>query len=446
MNMKLIKITVLAVALASVACGCSCVKKVGSSIPAYLENGVVKFKTEARPAGQQNALRLTADPIDTVRIAIIGLGDRGGAAAKRLCQVDGARVAAVCDIEADRASKSVRSVEEKGGYAPDIYVGADKYKEICEDPDIDLVYICTDWISHTPIALYAMEHGKHVAIEVPSATTLKECWDLVNCCERTRKHCMMLENCVYDFFEVTCLNMARKGLFGEIYHVEGAYIHNLDKYWNQYYDCWRLKYNQANRGDNYPTHGFGPACQLLDIHRSDLLKTIVAMDSESYRGKEWGKQILGKDEFKDGDHTISLLRTEKGKLMEIQHNVYAMRPYSRMYQITGTKGFANKYPTKSIAFGHNAESEESMQALLDQYKPEFVREIEEKAKKVGGHGGMDYIMDYRLISCLRKGEPLDMDVYDLAEWSALSELSRISIENGSVPVEVPDFTRGDWKK
>jgi predicted dehydrogenase len=308
-----------------------------------------------------------------------------------------------------------------------------------------------------------MEQGKHVAIEVPAALTLDEIWQLINTSERTRKHCMQLENCVYDFFELTTLNMAQQGVFGELLHVEGAYIHNLEDYWDDYWENWRLAYNKDNRGDVYPTHGLGPACQLLDIHRGDRMKALVSMDTKAVTGPQMWQKVTGKEceDFQNGDHTLTMISTENGKTILIEHNVMTPRPYSRQYQLTGTDGFANKYPVQQyllrpdtaaesvnheVLDAHKAVSEEVKAQLMDTYKHRIHRELEETAKKVGGHGGMDFIMDSRLIYCLRNGLPLDMDVYDLAEWCCLPELTRISLENGNMPVAVPDFTRGGWNK
>ena len=309
-----------------------------------------------------------------------------------------------------------------------------------------------------------MEHGKHVAIEVPAATTLEECWQLVNTAEKTRRHCMMLENCVYDFFELTTLNMAQQNLFGEILHVEGSYIHNLEDYWSSYQGNWRLDFNEKYKGDIYATHGLGPACQLLNIHRGDKMNYLVAMQTKAVNGPAVVKKTTGKDspDYQNGDHSLTLIKTENGKTIHLQHNVVTPRPYSRMYQLTGTEGFANKYPSSSYTFrpdnvsnnvpdhenlnAHGPVPENVKQALMEKYKHPIHKELEETAKKVGGHGGMDFIMDYRMIYCLRNGLPLDQDVYDAAEWSCMGELTRISIENNSMPVEVPDFTRGAWKK
>ena len=312
------------------------------------------------------------------------------------------------------------------------------------------------------MAIYAMEHGKHVAIEVPSAMTLDEIWALINTSEKTRKHCMQLENCVYDFFELTTLNMAQQGVFGEVLHTEGAYIHNLEDFWPYYWNNWRMDYNQNHRGDVYATHGMGPACQLLDIHRGDKMNYLVSMDTKAVNGPAYIKKTTGKEvkDFQNGDQTSTLIRTEKGKTILIQHNVMTPRPYSRMYQVVGADGYASKYPIEEYCMrptqiasndvpnheklnAHGSVPADVKKALMDKYKHPIHKELEETAKKVGGHGGMDY---YRLVYCLRNGLPLDMDVYDLAEWCCMADLTKLSIENSSAPVAIPDFTRGAWNK
>ena len=425
----------------------SCGQKIECSVPAHIEDGRIVLETPPREKGQQSALLMRCEPLDTVRIGIIGVGMRGRSAITRLSRINGARITAICDIKSECIEKAERILKRQGCTGVRVYGGDGGWKELCAAEDVNLVYICTDWKKHTPMAVHAMQQGKHVAVEVPAAMSIAECWDLVNTCEKTRRHCMMLENCVYDFYEMSALNMAQQGLFGDIYHVEGAYVHNLDHYWTEYQDNWRLEYNRDHRGDNYPTHGIGPVCQVLDIHRGDRMDYLVSQDSDSFHGAAVAKELMGSEEFADGDHTVTLIRTVKGRQIEIQHNVYAARPYSRMYSITGTKGYASKYPNRSLAVGDDPEhfaAPEKVDSLLEAYKFDFVREIEDKAREVGGHGGMDYIMDYRLVRALREGLPLDQDVYDAAEWSCLTELSELSIRYGSLPVAVPDFTRGEW--
>ena len=426
----------------------------------------ITVKIPKRPAGQTDVVGLTTPKMDVVRVGFIGLGMRGPGAVSRFTHIPGVEIKALCDLRPERVEAAKKILSKAGLPEAATYSGSeDAWKQLCERDDIDLVYIATDWKHHAPMGVYAMEHGKHVAIEVPAAMTLDEIWQLINTSERTRKHCMQLENCVYDFFELTTLNMAQQGLFGEILHTEGAYIHDLSDFWTSYWNNWRLDYNMKHRGDVYPTHGLGPACQLLDIHRGDRLDYLVAMDTKSVNGPAWVKKTGGdaNAEFKNGDHMLTLIRTQNGKTINIQHNVMTPRPYSRMYQLTGTKGFANKYPTEGYALGadqvssdvapnhenlsaHGFVPADVKKALMEKYKHPIHRELEEMAKKVGGHGGMDFIMDYRMIYCLRNGLPLDMDVYDLAEWCSMAELTAISLDNNSAPVAIPDFTRGNWNK
>lgn len=428
------------------------------------KSALINTPTPKRPAGQQSALGLRTAPLQTVRVGFVGLGMRGPDAVSRWCHIEGTDIKALCDVEADRVEACQRLLRQNGRPEAAAYSGSTEvYKALCERDDIDLVYIATDWIHHAPIALYAMEHGKHVAIEVPAANTLDEIWALVNTAERTQRHCIMLENCVYDFFEIATLNMAQQGLFGEVLHVEGSYLHNLDDFWDEYWNNWRLAYNRLHRGDVYPTHGLGPDCQVLDIHRGDRMDYLVSMDTKAVNGKRLVERKTGKacPDFANGDQTSTLIHTAKGKTILLQHDVLTPRPYSRMFQVVGTDGYASKYPIQQILLrkeglpqspdyqnlnAHAALPDSLCRALLNQYLPGFVKDIEATARTIGGHGGMDYIMDYRLVYCLRHGLPLDMDVYDMAEWCCISELSRLSLEHGSAPVAIPDFTRGDWAK
>ena len=437
----------------------------------HWEGNTIVTDTPQRPQGQKNAIGMACKKIPVVRIGFVGLGMRGHAAVSRFTHINGVHIVALCDHEKSVTEKSQKTLESAGFPPAATYYGEDGYKELCKRKDIDLIYICTDWLHHFPIAKYAMEHGKHTAIEVPSAMNLDQCWELINLCESKRLHCMILENCCYDWFEMNTLNMAQKGVFGEVIRAQGAYIHDLSPYWDEYWKTdkddslgWRLRYNQENRGDVYATHGLGPVAQALNIHRGDRMTTLVAMDTKSVHGRELVEKNTGKpcESFRNGDHTTTLIRTEQGKVIEIQHNTMNPQPYNRLYQLTGTKGFANKYPVEGYALGkeqlehagvtpkndhvsaHSFLGKEDMNALIDLYRHPILKKYGTTAKEVGGHGGMDFIMDSRLVYCLQNGLPLDMDVYDLAEWCCLAELGALSMDNGCAPVAVPDFTRGHW--
>ena len=415
-----------------------------------------------REKGQKSVLQLAVNPISTVRIGFIGLGGRGRDAVRRYTFMEGVEIKALCDLKQEAVKNAQNLLTNKKITPAAEYIGHDAWKELCERDDIDLIYICTDWLSHTPIAVYAMKHGKHVAIEVPAATTVAECWDLVNTAEKTQRHCMMLENTCYDFFELSTLNMAQQGLFGELAHGEGAYIHDLRQgllsknvVTNGYNSNWRMEYNAIHNGNPYPTHGLGPICQVMNIHRGDKMNYLVSVSSNQFGLTALAKEKYGEDspqatrEYKLGDMNTTIIKTEKGRTIMIQHDVTSPRPYSRLHTISGTKGFFQKYPSELIALepnAHNFMKKEQIDSLMVQYQHPFIKEIGEYAKKVGGHGGMDFIMDYRLIYCLRNGLPLDQDVYDAAEWSCLVELTEQSVSNGGMPVKIPDFTRGDWNK
>lgn len=403
-----------------------------------------------------------APKIDNVRVGYIGLGNRGGGAIKRIVHIENVQVKGVADILPEKANSAKQQLEQSG-HRPDVYSGsADVWKKLCDRDDIDLIYICTPWNLHAPMAIYAMERGKHVAVEIPAAVTVDECWKLVETSEKTKKHCMMLENCCYDFFELLTLNMARQGFFGEIVHAEGAYIHDIfDSLFqkDKRFELWRLKENLRN-GNLYPTHGLGPVAQVLDINRGDKMDYLVSMSSNDFMLQAKAKESAEKDpyfkQYTDksfrGNMNTTTIRTSKGRTIMLQHDVSSPRPYSRLHTISGTKGAAQKYPLPEdgnqgrISQGHEWLKASDFKELEAKYQPEIVKRVGELAKKVGGHGGMDFLMDWRLIDCLRNGLPLDQDVYDAASWSVIAPLSEWSVAHRSNSIDIPDFTNGSWRK
>ena len=440
----------------------------------HWDKGTMVIETPTRPAGQKHVLGLTAPKLETVRVGFVGLGGRGPWAVKRYAHIPGVEIVALCDYEEARAEKTQSELRNRGLKPADIYFGPKGYEELCKRDDIDLVYVATDWNHHFPIAKFAMENGKHAAIEVPAAMNLAQCWELIDLAEKTRLHCFILENCCYDYYEMNALAMAQDGMFGEIIRAEGAYIHTLDGAWDNYWKDpndndvndlhWRLKYNKENRGDIYSTHGLGPVAQCMNIHRGDRFTTLVAMDTESFAGKAAVKRKTGKEceDFRNGDHTTTLMRTAQGKVVEIQHNVMTPQPYNRLFKLTGTKGYATKYPTPEFALSgealkgtdapqmdnlnaHKFMDAKQKDALMKKYYHPILTEYGEKGRSMG-HGGMDYIMDARLVYCLQHGLPLDIDVYDMAEWCCLAELGALSMDNNCAAVSFPDFTRGHWNE
>lgn len=466
--------TIIAVASLALTAGAQSLSV--SSDQLHWNGGTLVIDAPQRPAGQQDVIQLTAPKLETVRVGFVGLGMRGPGAVSRWTHIPGVQIVALCDYEEERAEACQRYLRNAGLPPAVIYSGAKGYEELCKREDIDIVYVATDWDHHFPVAKCALENGKHTAIEVPSAMNLAQCWELINLSEKTRKHCMILENCCYDWYELNALNMAQHGVFGEILRAEGAYIHNLTQFWHEYWKNpdgsdpdqlgWRMKYNMENRGDVYATHGLGPVALALNIHRGDRFTTLVAMDTKSVAGKEYVEKVTGRPcpDYRNGDQTTTLMRTVEGKVVEIQHNVMNPQPYNRLYKLTGTKGYATKYPVEHFALdkeqltssgvapkvddlsSHGFLPKAEQDALVAKYQHPIIKKYGEMAQKVGGHGGMDFFMDARLVYCLQNGLPLDMDVYDLAEWCSLAELGALSMDNNCCSVEFPDFTRGAWNK
>lgn len=387
------------------------------------------------------------------RIGIVGVGNRGTGLLKNLLAAD-AKVVALCDIVEDHAKNAQMLVEKSGQKAPELYTDGDfAFEKLTQRDDVDLVITATPWIWHVRVALAAMEHGKHVCVEVPSMRTLEECWQVVHASERTRRHCMMLENCCYGYNETLVLRLAQQGRFGELLWGEGAYIHDLRHtlFSDVSEGLWRRKENTLRNGNLYPTHGLGPVANYMGINRGDNFTHLVSMSTREAGLSEYRKEHVPadspkwKEHYAEGDFNISLIRTGKGRVITVKHDTSNPTPYSRVNVLAGTKGKFMDYPPR-IYFDGQPGGEKY--TTIDSFKQDengLWKRIGEIAKKRGGHGGMDFIMLYRLLDNFRNGRAPDMDVYDAALWSSVGPLSIASVAHGSAPQPVPDFLRGQWK-
>jgi hypothetical protein len=299
-----------------------------------------------------------------------------------------------------------------------------------------------------------MVNGKHVGVEVPAATTLKECWELVDISEKTRRHCLIMENCCYGFNEMMVLNMVKAGMFGELLHGGAAYDHDLRGIVNENRSegLWRRFWHTKRDGNLYPTHGLGPVAHYMDINRGDRFDYLVSMSSPSVGLYEYREKRVPKEDpkwqenYKCGDVNTSLIKTAKGRTILLQHNVTTPRPYDRINMVQGSKGIFQDYPARIYLEGQpGGERFANLDQYKEKYEPPLWKSVGDLARQKGGHGGMDYIMAYRLIQCMREGLAPDIDVYDAAAWSAPTALSEMSVTQGSAPVKFPDFMRGRWK-
>jgi len=393
---------------------------------------------------------------DTVRIGFVGVRGMGAIHIENLARVSGAIITAVCDPDEEDAKQAARTITEAGHAPPAVYARGNRdYERLCGEEELDIVYTATPWEMHTPICVAAMMNGKHAATEVPAAVTLEECWELVETAERTGRHCIMMENCCYDQVELMILNMVRQGLLGELIHAEGGYFHDLRdyKFRHEGASSWRTAHSIRRNGDIYPTHGLGPLAQCMNINRGNRFSKLVSMSSTSqglnlFAAREFGPDSpQAKQEYALGDIVTTLIQTNSGQTIMLKHDTGSPRPYSRGICVQGTAGIIRKYPEEKIYIEGRSPAEEW--EPLSNYEKDFEHPLWTSQGHLStgiGHGGMDYIEDHRLVHCLRKGLPLDMDVYDAAAWSAVSALSEQSIAAGNQPVDFPDFTRGKWKR
>ena len=390
-----------------------------------------------------------------LRVGFVGVGHQGSSHVDNFLRIDGVEIRAICDIVPDRVDQNALKVVDAGRARPVAYTrGPEDYRRMCETEDLDLVFTATPWDLHAPVCVAAMESGKHAATEVPMAVTIDECWQMVETAEKTGRQCVMMENCCYDRTEMMILNMVRNGLLGELLHAECGYLHDLRelKLTDFYEGRWRIAHSIRRNGDLYPTHGLGPVAQWMNVNRGNRFDYLVSMASNGRGLNRWAAEHIGPDSaearqrYALGDVVSTLIHTANGQTILVTHDTNSPRPYSRRILLQGTQGIVRKYPEERIHIEGRSPAHEWQP--LESYRAEFEhplwRVLEERSRGAG-HGGMDYIEDYRLVSCLRRGEPPDMDVYDGAAWSAVSELSERSIAQRSTSVEVPDFTRGAWR-
>ncbi|MCF7731372.1 MAG: Gfo/Idh/MocA family oxidoreductase [Akkermansiaceae bacterium] len=416
-----------------------------------------------RPQGQKPVHNLTTKPLQKVSVAIIGLS-RGMTHVNDSLNLEFAEVVAVCDLRDDRAKNAADRCEQVRGKRPAIYSGTEHiWEKMVARDDIDVVYIATPWAWHVPMALSTMEHGKHAFVEVAAAVTVDDCWKLVDTSERTQRHCVMLENCCYGENELFILNMVREGIFGELTHGECAYIHDLR---GMLFSLgtegdWRRDYHWQYDGNLYPTHGLGPVAQYMGIGRGDQFKFLVSMSSPEKGLHTWRDQHHpngGKHEqekYLCGDMNTSIIKTELGRTIMIQHDVVSPRPYSRINALSGTGGTFFDYPARlaineprkyrlDSSGSHEWLNDKDLARMRKLFTHPLWRKLEQRAQG-GGHGGMDFVMNWRHLDCIRQGITPDSVVYDAAAWSSIIEVSSLSVATGSMPVAIPDFTRGLWK-
>lgn len=398
-------------------------------------------------------------PLNKTRVGIIGMGNRGSVLIQMfdwLVKNNKAEIVALSDLKETKVKENNDYLKKIQTKQAELYFGNEtEWQKLVKRDDIDLILICTPWENHAEMSIMAMEHKKHVACEVPIAYTLEDCWKIIEVAERTKMHCLMMENCNYNGEELWVLNMINEGVFGELNHAEGAYIHDLRGLLldSSYYENqWRLKHHQKRNGNFYTTHGLGPISAYMGIGRGDNYDTIYSLSSREFNLSHAAKQKGMNMEIKCGDMNTSLIKTKLGRTIKLQYDVHTGRPYNRLNILTGSKAVHEGYPSRLYieseelqSWGHEFLSEQKYNEYKEKYDHPLWKKLKAQiSENEVGHGGMDFVMIYRLIECLNQGLPLDINVYDSVMWSAISPLSELSVAKESV-IKIPDFTGNTWQ-
>lgn len=391
-----------------------------------------------------------------LRLGIIGCGKRGKSLIRDVfVNIDKVRVAGLCDVYEDKMDEVGEIVNAKHSYVPEKF---SDWKALIDSDTVDTIVVTASWETHIDPAIYAMKKGKAVAIEVGGAYSVEECWELVRAYEETKTPFMMLENCCYGKRELMVTNMVEKGFFGEIVHCEGAYAHDLRNEIsfgkeNRHY---RLR-NYLNRNcENYPTHELGPIAKLLKINRGNRMVSLTSTASKAAGLKEYIKENKSDDEFlmnatfSQGDIITTVIKCANGETITLTLDTTLPRYYSRNFTVRGTKGMYEErtdsvFEDKAHEDKHFTWKEEFGNA--EKYEEEYQHPIWKdylEAGIVGGHDGMDWLVDNAFVDAVINGTECPIDVYDAASWMVISVLSEQSILKGGAPVEIPDFTRGEW--
>jgi len=392
-----------------------------------------------------------------LRIAVVGTGNRGRSLLRILLGFEGVEVPALCDIQKDHLDRAGAMVVETGRGRPEPY-GADEhsYRKVMEREDIDAVIIATYWEWHAPMAVYGMKMGKYVAVEVPVAYTLEECWDLVKTHEETGVPCMMLENWSFRRDNLAVLNMIREGLLGDTVHCHCAHSHDCIDHWffesETGQDRWGAKYLLHHNRDQYPTHQLGPVISWMDIGSGDYFDSITSTATGSFGINDYFIRKFGRDhpnaqrEYAQGDIVTTVVRTKKGKSIVINYDMQLPRPYDNRWMIQGTRGVYNEqrdavYLTERSPEYHQWEPFGPYQEEFDH---SWWRALLGSAGRLS-HGGTDYLELKLFLDAVSTGGETPLDVYDAVIMSVNGPLSERSISRGGIPIKVPDFTRGRWR-
>lgn len=405
-----------------------------------------------------------------VSIGFIGVGGRGRNHVREGLLHDDVDIVAICDIQEQSLAACRAQFQKAGKKLPKEYTGGmDAYKRMIDAEKLDAVIISTPWQFHRDQSIDAMRAGMYVGCEVIAGLTVQDHWDIIDVSEETNMPYMTLENVSYRRDVLAVLNMVRQGVFGELVHLEGGYMHDLraglfnagkgksGKGAVYGEDAavgeaqWRTQFNIDLQGDIYPTHGLGPLMNYIDINRGNRFTNMVSFASKSrglnaYLDEVAPEHPHARINFKNGDIVTTLINCANGETISLVHDTHLPRPYSLGFKVQGTAGLWSDVANGIYVEGQSQQHDiwDPAQTWLDKYDHPLWKKHAAKAEGAG-HGGMDYFVFNAFKEAVKQRRPVPIDVYDSVAMSVILPLSAKSIEEGNAPQEIPDFTRGQWK-
>ena len=391
---------------------------------------------------------------EKVKIGYVGLGRRGtGVLNACIRNMKDVEVAMICDLKESKMENACKLLEEKGCKKP---VMTTNYDDVVNNADLDAIFIMTGWANRAEMAAKSMLAGKYTAIEVGCAFDLSECFMLADVYEKTKTPLMMLENCCYDRREMMALHVAEQGLFGEIVHCAGGYLHYLNK--DELFkdlvdgktDHYRINSYISRNCESYPTHELGPISKLLKINRGNKMLTLSSFSSKARALNHYAKTVLGEDspyasiDYKHGDIIDTIITCSNGETIRLSLDTTLPRAYySRNFTVRGTKGLYTEERKVLFFEGMDEEIANNEEEMFKTHDHPLYKEYK-NLDVTDDHGGMDWLVCRAFIESVKAGTNTPIDAYDSILWMSIAPLSEMSISQGGAPVSIPDFTKGKW--
>jgi len=362
-----------------------------------------------------------------LKIGLVGVR-RGASYIHGFQAVTDCEIAAVCDVVTERAAEAASTLGVANYF--------DDYEKMLDSGVVNAVVLGTPQNLHAPQAVQALKRDIHVISEVPAATDLMQCCELVDAARASKATYMLAENYNYTKTSVLVRAMADAGVFGDMYFAEGEYVHEL-KELNEI-TPWRRRWQTGRNGNTYPTHSLGPVLQWM---KQRIVSVCCLGSGHHYRDPRG-------DEYQLEDTTLMLCKTDVGSLIKVRLDMLSDRPHNmNFHSLQGTnaayeysRGMGDVPKIWIKDRSPNAHDWQPLMDYADEFMPEHWKNPPAEALSAG-HGGGDYWQAYDFAKAVIQGTTPDMDLYYGLDITVPGLISEQSIALNGAPVRVPDFRK-----